>query len=141
MSLLSFEEAQFREKSEIFGRLFMFSIEKGYDSELFVKQLMTDSDYTDMLVFDNRFEWSDDHVLMAYLEDIKPFKVGDRHEDQFTMWFMGYLYKYWIATRKMLPSEVYKILPFESFIAKFPFYHTQGWLYIIENEMNSYQQV
>lgn len=35
--------------------------------------------------------------------------------------------------------EIYKILPFNRFVANFNFYHTQGWDYVIDDAIENYK--
>lgn len=53
--------------------------------------------------------------------------------------FLGYLYAYWILTRGSTREEVYRILPFERFIASFEFYHTQGWDFVIDAAIKTFE--
>lgn len=128
----SYEDRLTAEKSEIFGKLFELSSSKyGFDSRSYISAVMTTPAIEDMIMNDERTEWCDAWFLSAVLNrEISAYKGGEQF-DAFTLWFMGYLYKYWMRTKKMRPADVYSILPVDVFLERFGFYHTQGWNYII----------
>lgn len=131
--LYSFEERELTRKCYLFGALFKRSVFLGYSSKEFVDQIMTCELYDRNYNLDEGYDWCDECWLMRIFENIKPFKKGNEYIDEFELWFMGYLYKYWTSTRKLSRQEVYKILPFEKFDNMFAFYHTQGWDYVIND--------
>ena len=136
-TIMSFEQKQIDRKCRVFGELFKRSAILGYDSQLFIEQIMTTPEYNDLIQLDEGQEWCDECFLMKCFEDIKPFKKGNKYLDEFTLWFMGYLYKYWMITKHKSPQEVYKVLNFRNFLLSFSFYHTQNWDYIINDATNS----
>lgn len=120
-------------KADLFGKLFELSIKKGYDSEQFISQLMTDDAYKELLNFDDGQDWCDENFLLAKLKRKKDFIMSKKQYAQFDMWFMGYLYKYWMSTYNKKPNEVFKLLPVDKFYNNLGFYHTQGWEKIIKD--------
>ena len=128
-------------KSKIFGMLFEYVVfNKGYNIRKFVKQLMTNKVYEDLLMIDERFEWADECVLLSYLEHVKSFKkcAGIVEEfDAYELRFIGRVYKYWMRKYNKKPREVYKILPFDKFHNNFGFWHTQGDEYIIQDAIKN----
>lgn len=68
-----------------------------------------------------------------------PLVKGDT-EDDYLMWFTGYLYKYWMTTRNLDRRQVYKILPFDKMIKAFDFYHTQDLEYVVEEATRVYNE-
>lgn len=135
----SYEERLTAEKSEIFGKLFELSASKyGYDSHAYIAAIMTTPSIEDMVMNDERTEWCDAWFLSAVLNREISVQKGGEQFDAFTLWFMGYLYKYWMRTKKMRPAEIYAILPVDIFWERFGFYHTQGWNYIIADATAQY---
>lgn len=126
------------EKSNILGKTFERSTLLGLDSRKFVKILMTEPKLLDMLYNDERTEWCDECFLLSVFCEIYPFEKGETL-DKFTMWYLGYLYKYWMRTRKANPNYIYKLLPIDKFLNCFDFYHTQDWDYVIEDVLRSYK--
>lgn len=135
--MTNLEKRQLNFKCRVFGQMFQRAVHYGnYNIRKFVKQLMTDKVYEDLLMIDERFEWADECVLLSYLENTKSFNKckGIVEEfDDYELKFIGHLYKYWMRTRNTKPSEVYKLLPFDKFHNNFGFYHTQGEEFIIND--------
>ena len=127
------------EKSEILGRAFVLSAKEGYESKEFVKAVMSSPKIEFFINVDESADWCDEWFLFANFEQCYKFKKGKTIEE-YELWFMGYLYKYWMRTRHMKAKDVYKILPFEEFHNRFGFYHTQGWDYIIEDMTQEYKE-
>ena len=126
-------------KCEIFGTAFkLSSVRYKYDSEHFVKTVMTDKSLDWLFTNDDCQEWCDGYFLMSVLDYRENFKSGVC-ADEYLMWWLGYLYKYWMKTRGTSRKEIYKILPFKRFVATFGFYHTQGWDYVIDDAIRTYK--
>lgn len=137
MNWVSYDEWLKSEKSDIFGKMFSRSVDFGYNSCDFVKELMTNPELEDMVFYDERTEWCDECFLLRVFENMFTFKKGETL-DKYLMWFLGYLYKYWMRSKNMKPKEVYKILPVEEYLKRYAFYHTQGWYYIINDATDEY---
>lgn len=114
------------------------SVQYNYDSEYFVKTVMTSKNLDWLFEDDECQEWCDGHFLMNVLDYYENFKSG-KCADEYLMWWLGYLYKYWMSTRGTSRQEIYKILPFNRFVASFGFYHTQGWDYVIDEAIRTYK--
>ena len=132
-SLYSFEEREIKRKCWLFGNLFKRSKFLGYGSKSFIEQIMTLDLYDDLYNIDWGYDWCDECWLLRQFELIKPFRKGKKFLDDFELWFMGYLYKYWTSTRNVTRQEIYKILPFDKFHRGFAFYHTQDWDFVIDD--------
>ena len=126
-------------KCDIFGTAFkLSSVSYGYDSEHFVRVVMTDKKLDWLFSLDDCQEWCDGYFLMSVLDYREKFKKGVC-ADGYLLWWLGYLYKYWMNTRGASRQEIYKILPFDRFVASFAFYHTQGWDYVIDDAIRTYK--
>lgn len=139
----SFLKCLIEEKSDIFGKMFQISATKFHYSSLdFIHQVMMteNPECIDMIMFDERTEWCDEYFLIAVLKDFCEFKEGGESLDPFTLWFIGYTYKYWMRTRNREPRDVFKILPVELFLERFAFYHTQSWEYVIQDAIEQFKQ-
>lgn len=134
-SFQTFELRELDRKCNIFGNLFVRAKKLGYSSKEFIEQIMTTKEYDDIYNLDDGYEWCDECFLLRLFENTKAFKKGRKKIDDFELWFMGYLYKYWTSTRKISKQKVYKKLPFEKFDKGFSFYHTQGWDFVINDTM------
>ena len=131
--IISYEERELSRKCNLFGALFKRSKYLGYSSKEFINQVMTCELYNDLYNLDEGYDWCDECWLLRCFELKKSFIKGKKYIDEFELWFMGYLYKYWTSTRKEKRQEIYKILPFEKFDKSFAFYHTQDWDFIIND--------
>ena len=134
---MSYENRELSRKCNLFGALFKRSKYLGYNSKEFIDQVMTCELYDDLYNIDDGYDWCDECWLLRCFENLKPFTKGTKYIDEFELWFMGYLYKYWTSTRKITRQEVYKILPFEKFNTGFGFYHTQGWDFVINDVIDN----
>lgn len=132
-------DVSLRHKCNIFGTAFKVSVlQYGCDSSDFVRRVMTDKKLDWLFEIDDCQEWCDGYYLMGILNYYEHFKKGTC-ADEYAMWWLGYLYKYWMMTRGTSRYEIYKILPLERFLTTFEFYHTQGWEYVIEDAIRVYQ--
>lgn len=118
-------------KGNIFGWVFQLSAKKGYDSFKFIEKIMTDENLAFWVYEDDCQEWAFPSYLLSHFEQYATFEKGDRIMDEFELWFMGYLYKWWMRMYRTKPAIVYENLPVEVFHNMFNFYHTQGWDYIV----------
>ena len=136
--IISFNE-DLMYKCDILGTAFKVSVTHyKYDSKHFVKTIMLDKKLDWLFRIDDCQEWCDGYFLMSVFDHRENFKHG-KCADTYLMWWLGYLYKYWMSTRGTSRAEIYKILPFERFVASFEFYHTQGWEYVIEDAIKTYK--
>lgn len=126
-------------KCEVFGGVFKLASQRGIDCKKFVKDVMTSSKLNRLFIMDDCQEWCDSYYLYHEIENRIPLVKGDT-EDDYLMWFTGYLYKYWMSTRNLDRRQVYKILPFDKMIRAFDFYHTQDWEYVVEEATRVYNE-
>lgn len=86
-----------------------------------------------LVVGDRRtIEFSDCTFLYeGFMLNLK-FKQG-KHYSEEVLELAGYLYKYWISTRKADPREIYKIASIKLIANRYGFYHTQDIDYIIND--------
>lgn len=123
---------------KVFATAFETSVTDGCESYSFAKKVMTTKSIDWLYTVDDCQDWCDGWFLYGVLKhELKGFRKG-KSEDKYFMNFAGYLYKYWMNTRGTDRKEIYKILPLERLKASFDFYHTQGWEYIIEDAISTY---
>lgn len=125
-------------KCNMFGKMFARSRNDGYDSFRFIKEVMNNERLEEIIFMrDDSQNWCDNRFLYDTIKE----EIGDKFVkgpvlDEYELWFMGYLYKYWINNYFTRRQTVYKLLPPEKFDRRFGFYHTQGWDYIIHDVLN-----
>lgn len=126
-------------KCNVLGEAFkVLGIRYNYDSASTIKKIMTDKQFDWLFAIDDCQEWCDGYYLASVFSYYGNFKQGVVGDD-YALSFLGYLYKYWMLTKDTSRQEIYKILPYERFMATFNFYHTQGWNYIIDDAIRVYQ--
>ena len=127
------------EKCDIFGCMFkLLSTEHQFDSALAVKTIMTDEKLYWLFPDIHNQDWCDERFMLSQIMARVHFVKGKVAND-YAMWFLGYLYAYRIVIRGSIREEVYKILPFNRFMASFEFYHTQGWDFVIDDAIKTYK--
>lgn len=123
----------------VFGTAFESSVHNHCDSYDFARKVMTTRGIDWLFDNDDVQDWCDGWFLFGVLEKkIGGFKQGNLL-DLHIMQFAGYLYKYWMNTRNASRYRIYEVLPLERLEATFGFYHTQGWDYIIDDAIKTYE--
>ena len=122
-------------KCNLFGKAFVLASRDGYNVDKFVKEVMTSKELDWLFAIDDCQEWCDEYFFYAILRENVKCKKQTHFvpEDDFFMWFAGYLYKYWMNTRGTPRSLIYGILPLQKLRDNFGFYHTQDWDRVIDD--------
>lgn len=94
------------------AHLFELSAQKGYDSEAFVKAFMNSCIAEDLDKEFNHAQWAGEEYLLSRLSDekteaIKPGAILDTE----TLFWTGYLYRYWHFYTGESSREIYKQAP------------------------------
>ena len=81
---------------EMQAQLFVHSQEKGYASEAFIKTFMNSDIATDLDMPFNHMQWAGTHYLMSRMEEEHADELarGECYDTE-TLYWMGYLYRYW----------------------------------------------
>lgn len=113
---------------DIQGRLFELSVEKGYDSKLFVKHFMLSKVAENLDSVYNRMQWAGEEYLLEELTDEcgdalkKTEKVITKNE----IYWIGYIYRYWHYYRDESSKKIYKQAPFERMKINYLMFHTMS---------------
>lgn len=134
---MNYEQRRIHDESVILANAFIWSVRKGYDSELFIKTVMTSDWGISVMDGTNHAEWADELFLLSGFEHFVGLQKGECYSEV-EMEFMGYLYKYWVETRKISSVEVYRIAPPRRIVLGYSFLHTQGYDYVIEYLTDEY---
>jgi hypothetical protein len=132
VSVLTYEEHKGISKALMCLKMFEWSVGRGYNSEQFVRAVMT-SDWGIAVMTDKRSnEWSDALFLLSGFEEFCELQTGETYEE-LAMGFIGYLYKYWIDTYGVAPDEVYRIASPEKILSRYSYFELDnlGYDYII----------
>lgn len=109
------------------GRLFEMSGKEGYDSERFIKGFMKSAAAEDL---DKKFsfmQWCGEAYILSRLkeenaDDLKPGEVYDNE----TLYWTGYIYRYWHFYTGENSREILKIAPVKTMRTVYLMYHTMS---------------
>lgn len=128
--------------SDMQGQLFEMSIEKGLDSEIFVKAFMLSDIANDLDSEFNHMQWAGkEYIMERILDELKEhLKFGGEIFDRETMYWMGYVYRRWHYYTGENSKEIYKQAPAKTMrITYFP-YHTMSVEMAIDRLKESYKE-
>ena len=109
---------------DIQGRLFELSGEKGYDSAAFIKAFMTSEVAKGLDSKYNRLQWAGEEYLLAEVIDSAKLAPGGKVYDRETLFWSGYLYRFWHFTTGEDSREIYKQAPAETMNRNWLIFHT-----------------
>ena len=94
------------------GHLFELSAEKGYDSEAFVKAFMSSGIAEDLDKTFNHTQWAGEEYLLSRLSEERPdaTKPGAVFDAE-TLYWTGYLYRFWHYYTGETSKELYRQAP------------------------------
>lgn len=111
---------------DIQGRLFELSVTEGYDSEKFVPFFMNsevakalDSKY-------NRMQWAGEEYLLEELlsEDAGAIVKGGNVISSETMYWIGYVYRYWHYLKGETSKKIYRQANIKTMHRNYMIFHT-----------------
>ena len=123
------------------GQLFVLSAKNGYDSQTFAKAFMTTEVAADMDKEFHHIQWAGKEYILSRIEDEyssllskgKPF-------DTETLYWMGYIYRYWSFYTGESSKEIYKQAPAKTMQIVYLMYHTMSPELAIERLKESYKE-
>ena len=123
------------------GKLFVLSAKNGYDSQAFAKAFMTTEVAADMDKEFHHIQWAGKEYILSRIEDEyssllskgKPF-------DTETLYWMGYIYRYWSFYTGESSKEIYKQAPAKTMQIVYLMYHTMSPELAIERLKESYKE-
>ena len=110
------------------GQLFELSKEKGYDSKSFVKAFMTSSISADMDKDFHHLHWAGKAYILSRMEEELSGELikNDDIYDSETLYWVGYIYRYWNFYTKESSREIYKQAPIQTMNIVYYAYHTMS---------------
>ncbi len=110
------------------GQLFELSSENGYDSEAFIKAFMTSQVSADMDKEFHHVQWAGKaYILSRMEEELKEQLVkSDELYDKETLYWTGYIYRYWNFYTGESSREIYRQAPAKTMKAVYLMYHTMS---------------
>lgn len=113
---------------EMQAKLFELSVDRQYDSENFVKEYMNSKTVKALDSSINHLQWAGTKYVMAQVEDELQSKLrrSSHLYDKETMYWTGYLYRYWHYYTGESSKEIYRQAPASAMRVVFLPYHTLG---------------
>lgn len=110
------------------GQLFEFAAERGYSSESFIKAFMTSSISADMDKEFHHVQWAGKAYILSRMEDELAAQLSMDCEiyDKETLYWTGYIYRYWSFYTGESSREIYKQAPAKTMKTVYLMYHTMS---------------
>lgn len=125
---------------DIQGRLFELSGAKGYGSAAFIKAFMTSEVAKGLDSKYNRLQWAGEEYLLAEVIDSAKLAPGGKVYDRETLFWSGYLYRFWHFTTGEDSREIYKQAPAETMNRNWLIFHTLAPEVAIEDLKEIFRQ-
>lgn len=124
------------------GKLFELSGELGYSSEVFVKGFMTSDVSKDMDKDFHHVQWAGKEYIMSRMKEEIPACISDDGIvfDNETLYWMGYIYRYWNIYTGESSKEIYKQAPAKTMQTVYLMYHTMSPEVAIDRLKESYRE-
>ena len=124
------------------GKLFELSGERGYDSESFIKAFMTTDISKDMDKDFHHIQWAGKEYIMSRMEDENPDAIDSNGIvfDNETLYWTGYIYRYWNIYTGESSKDIYKQAPAKTMQTVYLMYHTMSPELAIDRLKESYNK-
>ncbi len=123
------------------GKLFAMSGDKGYDSEKFIKAFMHSDIAKDLDSEFNFMQWAGKEYILERMEEELPdatVQGAVYHEE--TLFWIGYVYRYWQFYTGESSKEILKQAPVSKMNTLFFGYHTMSVELAIEKLKESFKK-
>lgn len=127
---------------DVQGRLFELSIDRGYDSEQFIKSFML-SDLAKNLDSEfNSMQWMGEEYLLEELEYecngslVKNNRTISKDE----IYWIGYVYRFWHYYKNENSKKIYKQANYERIKINYLMFHTMSVEMAVDNLIEIYNQ-
>ena len=124
------------------GKLFELSGERGYDSEAFIKAFMTTDISKDMDKDFHHVQWAGKEYIMSSMEDENSDAITNKGIvfDNETLYWTGYIYRYWNIYTGESSKDIYKQAPAKTMQTVYLMYHTMSPELAIDRLKESYNK-
>lgn len=128
--------------SDLQGKLFEMSREKGYDSEKFISAFMTSQIAENLDSEFNHVQWAGTGYIMERIETELKDKLinGGEIYDNETLYWTGYVYRQWHYYTGESSKEIYKQAKAKTMRATYYPYHTMSVEMAIDRLKESYKE-
>ena len=124
------------------GKLFELSGKRGYDSESFIKAFMTTDISKDMDKDFHHVQWAGKEYVMSRVEDENATAINNNGVvfDDETLYWTGYIYRYWNIYTGESSKDIYKQAPVKTMQTVYLMYHTMSPELAIDRLKESYNK-
>ena len=124
------------------GKLFELSGERGYDSETFIKSFMTTAISKDMDKDFHHVQWAGKEYIMSRIEEENANAISNNGIvfDNETLYWTGYIYRYWNIYTGESSKDIYKQAPAKIMQTVYLMYHTMSPELAIDRLKESYNK-
>ena len=124
------------------GQLFELAAERGYSSEAFIKAFMTSQVSADMDKEFHHVQWAGKAYILSRMEDELAeglTKDGEIYDKE-TLYWAGYIYRYWNFYTGESSREIYKQAPAKTMKVVYLMYHTMSPEMAIDRLKEAYEE-
>lgn len=114
--------------SDMQGKLFEMSCEKGYDSEKFISAFMKSQIARDLDSEFNHMQWAGKEYIMERIENEleNELVLGGEVYDRETLYWTGYVYRMWHFLTSEKSKDIYKQASAKTMKKTYYAYHTMS---------------
>lgn len=125
---------------DIQGRLFELSVDKGFNSEIFIKEFMNSdiAEYLDSSF--NFYQWAGEQYILEDLNDRYKLIIDNKAYSKETMYWIGYIYRYWHFYTSESSKDIYKQAKAKTMNSNYLIFHTLSNELAIDNLKEIYRQ-
>lgn len=125
------------------GQLFVLAAEHGYSSEAFIKAFMTSDVAADMDTEFHHVQWAGKAYILSRMEEELADQLTKDNEiyDKETLYWAGYLYRYWSFYTGESSREIYKQASAKTMNVVYLMYHTMSPEMAIDRLKESYEAI
>ena len=125
------------------GQLFELAAERGYNSEAFIKAFMTSQVSADMDKDFHHVQWAGKAYILSRMEEELAEQLTKDGEiyDKETLYWAGYIYRYWNFYKGESSREIYKQAPAKTMNVVYLMYHTMSPEMAIDRLKESYEAI
>ena len=124
------------------GKLFEMSASEGYSSEAFIKTFMQSKTAADLDMVFNHMQWAGQGYIIDRLkeENVSTLVKDATLYDNETLYWSGYLYRYWHFYTGESSKEIYKQAPANVMRSMYLMYHTMSPEMAIDRLKDTYKR-
>ena len=124
------------------GQLFELAAERGYSSEAFIKAFMTSQVAADMDKDFHHVQWAGKAYILSRMEDELADQLTKDGEiyDKETLYWAGYIYRYWNFYKGESSREIYKQASAKTMKVVYLMYHTMSPEMAIDRLKDAYEE-